>query len=266
MMKRYLFIFLLIASVTLVAVPLAVTSCGDHPAETNDSQPKAAIVDQLYLLEANQPFIDEATAMLESYGFAVDVWRGEEITVDFYRELPEHGYKLIVFRVHSGLLLALLTSGIVPSKKTYLFTGEEYTTAKYVSEQLTERVANAMMTTEYPLVFAVNSEFITEKMEGNFDDTVVIMMGCESYYLDDMAEAFIDKGASAYMGWSGVVSLEYVDKATLDLLGNLCTENLTVQYGVATTMADLGFDPHFRAYLKYYPEKSGHYTIRQLVE
>ena len=213
MIKRCLFIFLLTASVALVAVPLMVTSCGDHPAENHDARPKAAIVDQLYLLEADQPFIDEATAMLESYGFAVDVWHGEDITVDFYREMPEHGYKLIIFRVHSGLLMALLTSGVVPSKKTYLFTGEEYSVAKYTSEQLTERVANAMMTTEYPLVFAVNSEFITEKMEGNFDDTVVIMMGCESYYLDDMAEAFIRKGASVYMGWSDVVSLEYVDTA-----------------------------------------------------
>jgi hypothetical protein len=80
---------------------------------------------------------------------------------------------------------------VVPSETTYFFTGETYNTAKYVSEQLTEQVSNALMTTEYPLVFAINSEFIKEEMKNSFDNTVILMMGCESHYLDDMAGAFI---------------------------------------------------------------------------
>jgi hypothetical protein len=59
---------------------------------------KAPIVDQLYPLEPNQAFIDKTTSDLENSGFQVDYYRGDEITVDFYRSLPTLGYKLIIFR------------------------------------------------------------------------------------------------------------------------------------------------------------------------
>lgn len=261
-MRSYLFI----ASVVFTLIVLVLTSCiNSATTKSHSSQPKAAIVDQLYLLEPNPAFVDKTTAMLESYGFEVDLWQGEEVTVDFYRQLPRYGYKLIVFRVHSGLLLALVHSKVVPSATTYLFTGETYATTKHVSEQLTDRVSNAMMTTEYPLVFAINSEFIRKDMKDNFDNTIIVAMGCESYYFDDIATAFIEKGASAYLGWSDVVSLEYVDNAALDLLNNLLTENMTVAEGVSRTMAKMGFDPYFRAYLKHYPARSGSRTVSELI-
>jgi len=261
-MKRYLFI----VSVIIVLTTLILTACSNHPAENHSAETKAAIVDQLYLLESNPAFIEKATQILESHGFTVDLWQGKEITVDFYRELPERGYKLIVFRVHSGLLLSMEGSKVVPLETTYLFTGETYTTTKYVSEQLTDKVSNALMSENYPLIFAVNSDFIRENTKGSFDNTVIIAMGCETHYFDDLATAFIEKGASVYTGWSTVVSLEYVDTATLNLLDNLCTENLTVEQGVAETMAELGHDPYFRAYLKYYPAESGGKTITELIK
>jgi len=259
-MKRYLTII----PIVLALSALMTTSCGDTQ-EEYDGTPRAAIVDQLYLLEDNPTFITETTALLESCGFTVDLWQGQEITVDFYRELPKRGYKLIVFRVHSGLLLTLEESGVEPLEATYLFTGESYTTTKYVSEQLTDKVSNALMAEDYPLVFAVNSEFIREA-KGNFDNTFIISMGCESYYFDDMPAAFIKKGASVYIGWSTVVSLEYVDATTLNLLNNLCTENMTVAQGIAETMAELGHDPYFDAYLKYHPAESESKKIAELTK
>jgi len=262
-MKRYL----LIVPVVFTLFTFIITSCGDDSTASRSSQPKAAIIDQLYLLEPNQAFIDRATEILEFHGFSVDLWQGKDVTVEFYRELPKRGYKLIILRVHSGLLLSLVTAHqIVPSETTYLFTGETYTTTKYVSEQLTDRVSNALMTSEYPLVFAVNSEFIKNDLERNFDNTAIIAMGCESHYFDDMADAFIQKGASVYFGWSGVVSLDYTDNATLDLINNLCVENMTAEHSIAKTMAKLGFDPYFRAYMKSYPPESGSKTITELVK
>jgi len=260
-MKRYLSIFV----VVLILTALVLSSCGSPSGKSEGSQYKAAIIDQLYVLEPNPAFLTEATQILESYGFTVDLWQGQEITVDFYRELPKLGYKIIVMRVHSGLLLTLEESKVKPLETTYLFTAEEYTTTRYVSEQLTDKVSNALMTEDYPLVFAVNSEFIKDG-KGKFDRTVIISMGCESYYFDDMPDVFIEKGASVYMGWSTVVSLEYVDEATLHLLGSLCTENLTVERGIARTMAEIGYDPHFDAYLKYYPAESGSKNIKELVK
>ncbi len=230
----------------------------------DDSSNKAAIIDQLYLREPNPTFIAEAKRILESYGFEVDVWQGAEVTVDFYNKLPSLGYKFIVFRVHSGLLLSLEGEKVVALENTYLFTAENYTTTRYVGDQLTDKVSNAMMEENTPLVFAVNSEFI-KSADGKFNRTVILAMGCESYKYDDMPLAFIEKGASAYIGWSDVVSLQHVDEVTLDILENLCAANMTIAQSIALTMADMGTDPYFGSHLKLYPSASGNNTVAELI-
>jgi len=101
--------------------------------------------------------------------------------------------------------------------------------------------------------------------KGKFKNAVVLAMGCESYCYDDMPAAFIEKGASAYPGWSTVVSLEYVDKVTLDLLEKLCTANVTLSQGISRTMAEHGNDPYFDSYLKYYPADNGDKTVKELI-
>ena len=259
-MKRCLKSLVLAA---VLAVLILSSGCGSPEREVEGSG-TAAIIDQLYVLESNQAFVNEATLILESYGFEVDLWQGFDVTVDFFRELPTMGYKFIIFRVHSGILLSLEEEGVRPLPTTYLFTAENYSTTRYISEQLTDKVSNAVMVEDYPLVFAVNSDFIRET-KGEFNDTVILAMGCESYSYDDMPLTFIDKGASAYLGWSHVVSLEYVDEVTLDLLGNLCTGRMTLARSIEKTMADLGKDPYFESYLKYYPEESGDRTVKKLI-
>jgi hypothetical protein len=253
----------ILAVILALAVMILAVGCRGSN-QKDDGRDRAAIVDQLHVLEPNPSFIIGATRLLESYGFAVDLWQGNDITVDFYRKLPSLGYKLIIFRVHSGLLLSLEGEEVKPLPTTYLFTAENYSTTKYVTEQLTDKVSNAVMTENYPLVFAVNSAFIKDA-KGEFKNTVVLAMGCESYCYDDMPAAFVEKGASAYIGWSAVVSLEHTDSVILDLLGKLCTDNLTLAQAVAGTTADLGNDPYFDAYLKYYPAESGGKTVRELI-
>lgn len=259
-MKRYHTILLAILVLAAVVMPSGCQS----PHQGNGEGDRAAIIDQLYILEANPEFIAGATRILQSFGFKVDLWQGGDINVDFYRKLPSLGYRFIVLRVHSGLLLSLEKGKVVPLETTYLFTAENYTRTRYVTEQLTDKVSNAMMQENFPLVFAVNSEFI-KAARGKFDRTVVLTMGCESYHYDDMPAAFVEKGASVYVGWSDVVTLEYVDKVMLELLDNLCTENMTIAQGITRTAADLGNDPYFDSYLKYYPSESGNMTIRELI-
>ena len=64
-MKRKIFI----TSITVVLLALMVTSCGRDAAETPSSPPRAAIVNQLYLLEPNPLFIEKAVDMLVSETF-----------------------------------------------------------------------------------------------------------------------------------------------------------------------------------------------------
>jgi hypothetical protein len=259
-MKHYLKSLVLVLVLAALAASLSCRS----PVEESEGPDTAAIIDQLYILESNPAFVSEATRLLESYGFEVDLWQGFDITVDFYRKLPSLGYKFIIFRVHSGILLSLEEEGVKPLPTTYLFTAENYTTTRYITEQLTDKVSNAVMVEDYPLVFAVNSEFIRD-IEGEFDNTVILAMGCESYSYDDMPAVFVEKGASAYVGWSYVVSLEYVDEVTLDLIGNLCTANLTLSQAITQTMDAHGRDPYFDAFLKYYPAESGDKTVKELI-
>ena len=259
-MKFYLNI---LAAVIVLAASVLPLSCSNTDEVENGSN-KAAIIDQLYLREPNPDFIAGATGILESYGFEVDIWQGADITVDFYRRLPSLGYKLIVLRVHSGLLLSLEGDKVVPLDTTYLFTAENYTTTRYVGDQLTDKVSNALMDESCPLVFAVNSEFI-KSADGEFNRTVVLAMGCESYKYDDMPLTFIEKGASFYIGWSDVVSLQYVDEVTLDLLENLCTVNMTLSQSISLTMEAMGTDPYFGSYLKFYPSASGDSTIADVI-
>jgi hypothetical protein len=255
--KRY-FIALTVLALVLPGLILSAGCPHPHPG----SGPKAAIVDQLAVLEPNQAFISQVTAELEAAGFEVDVFTGREVNVRLYQRLPEYGYELIIFRAHAGLLKAEEGSEVVGVKQaTYLFTAEEYKQYKYVREQLDDQLLPAEMDADYPLVFAVNSGFILEKTEGRFDNTVIIMMGCSCTYLNDMAAAFTLKGASAYLGWDGSVDLGYVDQAAAELITGLCSGGITVGEAVSR----IGPDPYWGAGLKFYPQTSSSKTIAELI-
>jgi hypothetical protein len=260
-MRKYLNI---IPAFFILAISLLPLSCHGAGQDAKSSN-RAAIIDQLYQREPNPAFIAEATRLLESYGFSVDLWQGAQVTVDLYRKLPSLDYKFILLRVHSGLLVSLENGKETTLDTTYLFTAENYTATRYTDEQLTDKVSNAMMEENYPLVFAVNSAFI-KSAAGKFNHAVVLAMGCESYEYDDLPQAFIDKGASAYIGWSNVVTLEHVDSVTLDLLRNLCSNNMTLEQGIFKTTVDLGKDPYFDSFLRYYPAVGGNSTINELIQ
>jgi hypothetical protein len=233
-----------------------------QPAPDNLAKPGAAIVDQLYSLQPNEGFVEEVTRELEDYGFEVDVYQGDEITVDFYRQLPSYGHKLIIFRAHSGLLAE--DEKIIV--KTLLFTNEPYSGSKHVFEQIDDRLAMARVDERYPMVFGIPPKFISESMEKKFDDAVIIMMGCSGIFLTDLAEAFIDKGASVYLAWDASVELDYVDRATPYLMGQLCSGKLTVKEAVDSTMNVIGPDPEHQAVLKYYPSGQGDKTVGELIK
>ncbi|MFC1968769.1 hypothetical protein ACFLVX_05245 [Chloroflexota bacterium] len=231
------------------------------PTPNPEVESKAAIVDQLYTLKQNQTFIEQTTRYLEGYGFEVDLYQGNDVTVDLYRKLPTYGYKLIIFRVHSGLL-----GGEDVANRTWLFTSEQYSKNKYVTEQLTDKVTYAGTHPGSPIVYAIGAKFITESMKGQFSNTAVIMMGCAGLFIEDVAQALVQKGASTYMGWDIVVGLSYVDEATMVLVNKLCTEELAIAKAVSETMEEEGPDPEYGAVLRYYPGQSGDKNLRQLID
>ncbi len=175
------------------------------------------------------------------------------------------GYRFILMRVHSGSLVEIKNGQATEMPDTYLFTAENYTTSRYVTDQLTNKVSYAIMEANSPNVFAVDSEFIKDA-DGTFNKTVILAMGCESSRHTDLQDAFIAKGASVYIGWSDVVTLDHVDKVTLDLLKNLCTGGMTISEGISQTMATLGHDPYYNSFLKFFPDINGGKTIKELTK
>jgi len=257
------FVWLAIALGIVAIVAFVRTSPVSKPAgSSQSSELKAAIVDQLYNLQPNEAFISEITQRLEGRDFVVDLYQGDEVTVDLYRWLPSYGYELIIFRAHSGLL----GNKGETIERTCLFTNELYSETKHVTEQLADQLAKARIAENYPWVFGIGDEFVIQSMEGEFDHAVIIMMGCSCLHLEDLAQAFIAKGASAYLAWDATVDLDYVDEATPYLIKQLCVDKVTVRKAVTSTMNVVGPDPKYGAVLKYYPAQSGDKTLKELIQ
>ncbi len=216
---------------------------------------KAVIVDHLSISWPNPAFVKKCTALLHKAAYDVDYYRGDEVTVELYRQLPIHGYKLIVLRTHSTYIHKYLSLA--------MFTSEAYSKHRYVSEQLRNRVGSGFIQPYRdgdPRYLVVTDKFVRYSMKGSFDDAVIVMMGC-SGIKKCAATAFIEKGAKAYIGWDGLVSARHTDRATIQFLEHFLTEKQTVAKAVGQTMRDVGRDPKHKSHLLFWPISAGGVTI-----
>jgi len=233
-------------------------------------QYKAAIVDQLSHPDwgtANQTFVNASTTMLDKAGFKVDYYDWEKVSVNFYRNLPQLGYGLIVLRVHSA---AGNISG-VPSLA--LFTSEPYSAMGHYLDQISKpaRVVKVSLVKDVgPYYFGIAPAFVRDCMgDGRFRfvNTTIIMMGCDGLNTNttEMAKAFVEKGAKVYIGWDLHVTASHTDQATTRLLYHLVVENQTVEMALNKTMYEVGQDLAYNSRLDYYPDEAGGYTIPKAV-
>jgi hypothetical protein len=207
---------------------------------------RAAIVDQVGLTHPNPEFVALASAMLETADYEVDVYGGDEVTVEFYKNLATHGYRLIVFRTHS--------SDVEPTGEIGLFTSELYSEDQWVMEQLRGRLVygHTIPDADGPDYFAIVAAFIREEMRGRFDDTLLIIGGCKILASPELAQAFLDRGASAVIGWDDTVDLAHSDRAILRLLLALVGEKMSIGEAVRRTIIDVGPDPVYHSWLAAY--------------
>lgn len=239
--------------------------------------PKAAIVDQLSLTFPNQDFVDKATDILEGAGYAVDYYPGEAATVEFYRDLPQQDYELLVLRVHSALLkhltprpgassAAIERAVAALEDNVFLFTSDSYSDTQYLEEQTALRLVPVDYVEHpppYTGYFGIAADFVRSSMRGKFDGTTVVLMGCDGLTFDATAAAFIAKGAGAVLGWDGAVSASHTDGAVERLLHYLLVEDMTPSEAVARAMADTGPDPSYGSKLALYPTEAAASGARQ---
>lgn len=243
------------------------------------SSPEVAIVDHLSFFpeQRNPTFVDACKNILKEGGLSWTYYKGEVVTVNFYRNLPSCGTSLIILRVHSAIMRT--ETGTV--SLLGLFTSERYSdeaARKYRDDVLNDRLVKAFFSEgseEY--FFGIVPKFVEESMKGEFRDTIIIMMGCEGLgYANEstgvrvpytaMAQAFINKGAKVYIGWDGPIGIDHTDQATVHLLQSLILHKRTIKQAVTETRETVGQDPTYNSTLQYYPETSEaeNYTIPNL--
>jgi len=244
----------------------------------HSSSSQVAIVDHLSFFpeQRNKTFVNACTNILEEGGLTWAYYKGEKITVDFYRNLPSRGTNLIILRVHSAIMKT--EEGIISILG--LFTSELYSpeaAKKYPEDVKYDRLVRAFFPGEDEEYFGIVPSFVEKSTEGKFKDTIIIMMGCEGLgYINtlnhtrvtytDMAEAFVKKGAKVYIGWDGPVGINHTDQATDYLLQRLILKKRTIKEAVQQTNDDIGKDPMYNSTLKYYPDtpEVENYTIPNL--
>jgi len=217
--------------------------------------PRAAILDQLDLTFPNPGFIRTATDMLEQAGYEVDYYRGREVTVELYRNLPEPDYDVVILRVHSGLVAEVdeTTGSETLTDYVSLFTGESYTDTRYVEEVREGPLGVASTYEGGPEYFGIGPTFVESRMNGKFDDTTIILMGCDGLRAERMANAFLNRGAAMFISWDKPVSATHTDAATERLLRHLYVDQHPAPEAVKETMAEVGPDPTFDSELLFYP-------------
>ncbi len=239
------------ALIVVLAAALAlilVTSGGDS---TDDGVKRAVIVDQLSLTQPNPEFISAARGTLAAAGYTVEYISGEDVTVDIYRSLPDRDYDLVLLRVHAGITTEIneATGERTGTEYVSLFTGEAYDEGKYSDEQL-NRLGSARYDENSDPLFGIGPAFVDDSMEGDFGGALVVMMGCDGLRSQRTAEAFLDRGASAFVSWTKPISASHTDRATRSLLQRLLIDDLPVEDAVAQTAEEVGPDPVYEGELR----------------
>jgi hypothetical protein len=215
---------------------------------------KAAIIDQVGDGYPSSPssareFNETVTNLLEKANFTVSYHRSQSITVDFFKGLAKGNYGLIILRAHSALredetLVDFFTSEEFEEDNTYT----DVTVAHYSWQPDT-------------YYFAITPKFI-ENLEGYFPKSIIIAMGCSSLKVnyEEMAEAFIKKGAKAYIGWTDSVGLPHSDNSTVRFLQYFLVNNMTISQAIneCNKISDPEFFP---GKLSYYPSEIGDYKL-----
>jgi hypothetical protein len=275
----------IIASIIIVSfsagIGLFLFGAADANKMVTQSNPKALIIDQLYDDIPNRYFSQRVGELLAGAGYSVEMVTTKDITVDYYKKLPTLDYKFIVIRTHGAVDSADQTT-------VTLFTGEEYSTEKYISEQLfgqvkkgvpmlertfstsvSESLRSIQNGTYKPITlsltdtvarqgeyFAITPTFVDAAMNGEFAETIFVLGGCKTMHTDSLAKSLVKKGASSVVGWDNPVSSTDNDIAMLELLERLLTDKMEISE--AMNSANELIDIEHMAYparLKFYSEQ-----------
>jgi len=207
-----------------------------------DGIPKAIIIDQLYTDVPNDELHKTLTKYLKDEGYTVDIITTDEVTVDFYKQLPSMNYNFILFRGHA------LGYGAIEDSAS-LFTGEKYDQHKYVKEQFLGQVNRGVpayveeiaarggrAALENQTYFVVGSKLVNDAMVGQFPDSTIILAGCDTSKRTVLIDALLKRGASEVIGWTGLVGAQDNDEMLLRVLHETFVKDVDMKQAVESVM------------------------------
>jgi parallel beta-helix repeat protein len=213
----------------------------------------AAIVDQLEESFPNPDFnvTGVVSNILESVGYVPSYYKSETVDVEFFKNLAQYNYKMIVFRGHSV-------------ERAYdhnvdFVTSEEFNESKYPFELDRGWLIKVDLPWENKSYFGITPEFI-QNIKGNFPKSIIVAMGCSAVKNVSMAEAFNAKGAKVFIGWNDMVDVSHADNETIKLLEKLLWNNSTFDVAVSAVSPD----PFFGAKMDYIPSDVANLTAFDL--
>jgi hypothetical protein len=219
-----------VALVAIIVLSFLIFRFFVQPSEVKFSF-KAAIIDQIgetypSSTASAKEFNETVTNLLRNAGFSVFYYESKSVTVNFYKELAKNNYGLIILRAHSALR----------QNETLVdfFTSEEFREDAHIDERNCGWLTMGSFSWEPDkFYFAITPKFI-ENLEGYFPKSIIIAMGCNSMNKSctEMAEAFMKKGAKAYIGWTSAVGMSYSDNSTMNFLRYFLAENMTINEAI----------------------------------
>ncbi|MEM3922025.1 MAG: hypothetical protein QXG25_03985 [Nitrososphaerota archaeon] len=246
--KRYPRMFIMLSAALVAAVALgvayyliAVSSYQSMPAIL-----RAAIIDGLSEDFPNPRFIEEAKNLLESAGYDVTIFNGSEVNVELFRRLPTMNFTLIIMRLHGGRIQQpiglFIGSGIF---------AEPFREDKYEYEFRSGYFLKGVAYAGGREYFVITPHYVLEKFEGRFPGSIVIVLSCYSMWDQVLASAFIERGASAFIGIDQKADISYLDRAGLELVRYI-SQGAGAEEAVLRVMEEVGPDPITGARILHY--------------
>lgn len=205
-----------------------------------------ALIDQLASQYPDPSFVEAVRSETVSSGLRFDYIGPNGATVDYFANLPRYDYSLVIMRIHGSLVGAPV-----------LATSEKYKQDSHVAQQIWDRIGAVKINNT--LYFALEAPFVTHEMCGRFPGTMILVMGCDGF---DKAfgDAFVQRGASALVGWDKAVTVAHTDSA-FEQLVKLLLAGGTVSGSVQSVMDSLGPDPQTGSSLGYFPLQAAASTL-----
>ena len=273
-------IFVLVFAIYAVNSSLLNEGIATQELENQEKIPRAVIIDQLSEEIPNENFQKKAIKIFEEAGYEVDLVEAQNVTVNFYKNLPSMDYKYIVLRSHA-------VGKQNSDSPVVLFTGEPYSTKQYIAEQLLGQVNRAApvgfrdFTATVPQdnwitvndtyryfeqpakfeshaeneFFAISPKLVDELMVGKFPSSIILLGGCSTLSNPSMAQSLIKRGASTVVGWDDLIGSGDNDRGLLAILEETVTNNMEIEDAINSHNEKLSKRSNWYVNLKSFSDK-----------